>query len=162
MCFFQHKNGLEKNKKTLTQWKSHCEKKEKCFGAKMKNKWEGQFFDLSVSFKCYVVLCHSSAKVWSKQSFLSFFTTHSAISATVYTLKITVHWTVTTTYGYFQLQVTSNHQYRLRFEASLIGSRDGQIRTWLPWEPTNSNSLSTIWATMLRSCYQTYTLTILC
>ena len=36
-------------------YKSLCESKGKCFGTKMKKKWEGQFIDPSVCYKCNVM-----------------------------------------------------------------------------------------------------------
>ena len=40
--------------------KSLCENIGKCFGAKMKNRWEGQFINPSVCYKCNVLPVCSS------------------------------------------------------------------------------------------------------
>ena len=39
MCFSQHKNGLQKNNETVTQWKALLRTNWNVFGAKINNKW---------------------------------------------------------------------------------------------------------------------------
>ena len=45
------------SKRTKRQWfsGSHCENKGKCFGAKTKNMWKGQFNAPRVCYKCHVM-----------------------------------------------------------------------------------------------------------
>ena len=60
MCLSQHKNRAPKEQRERDSVKILCENKGKCFGARMKNKWEGQFIDLSIGYKYNVMpLCSS-------------------------------------------------------------------------------------------------------
>ena len=58
-----HKKGLQKNKEKRDSVKSIWKNKGKCFGAKMKNKGEGQFIDRYVCYKCNIKPLCSSVSV---------------------------------------------------------------------------------------------------
>ena len=61
LCLSPYKKRASKEQRERDSEKSVCENKGKCFGAKMKNKWEEQFIDPFAS----------KVNVWSLALFIS-------------------------------------------------------------------------------------------